>query len=217
MTQTFWFFTLIVSRIRLLMEWRKPFAPKRIDIEEYEKTEDIMAAKRECYIHDIWILSITLLFLLASPCQSFADPYDVDADGTTDIAVWRPESGTWYILPSADPATYAAIPWGLPTDKIVPGDYDGDGKTDIAAWRPSTGTWYVLPSAIPGSYTAMQWGLSSDVPVPNAHHAQCAQSQCVDTHYRQFPFVAGSSLRRRANDSGFRRSSYLKGGKHLEW
>ena len=81
-----------------------------------------------------------------------------------DIAVWRPTTGTWYILLSASPGTYTNAQWGLSTDVPAAGDFDGDGKVDIAVWRPSSGTWYVLPSASPGSYTSTFWGMSGDIP-----------------------------------------------------
>ena len=65
-----------------------------------------------------------------------------DADGLSDIAVYRPSTGVWYSLNTAD-ANFQAVQFGLAEDRIVPGDYDGDGKTDRAVWRPSTGFWYV--------------------------------------------------------------------------
>jgi hypothetical protein len=55
-----------------------------------------------------------------------------DGDGKTDIAVWRRDTGVWYILPSSTPGSYKAVYWGLSSDIPVPEDYDGDGKSDIA-------------------------------------------------------------------------------------
>ena len=93
---------------------------------------------------------------------------DFDADGKTDLVVYRPTDGKWYILKSAGGFTTASIVlWGVNTDLPVPGDYDGDGKTDIAVYRPSSGHWFVKTSS--SNYTTfftMLWGNSGDVPVP---------------------------------------------------
>ena len=64
-------------------------------------------------------------------------PGDYDGDGKIDIAVFRPSTGTWYILKSGG-STLASYQWGLAGDTPVPGDYDGDGISDPAVWRPST-------------------------------------------------------------------------------
>ena len=63
-----------------------------------------------------------------------------------DLAVWRPSSGTYYVLggPGSAQTTFN---WGLSTDKTVPGDFDGDGKTDFSVFRPSSGEWYVVNSS----------------------------------------------------------------------
>ena len=91
---------------------------------------------------------------------------DFNGDMVSDIPVWRPGTGIWFILASAPPGTYSATLWGSTEDIPVPGDYDGDGITDIAVWRPSTGIWYILPSASPGTYLATLWGSTEDIPVP---------------------------------------------------
>lgn len=106
--------------------------------------------------------------VLSAPRNKVAN---FDGDRKTDLSVFRPSDGTWYIEQSSGNGTdFTVQQWGLSTDKIVPGDYDGDGKTDIAVFRPSNGTWYVLQSS-DNSLRAVQWGLSGDVPVPGDYDA----------------------------------------------
>src|SRR5205807_931926 len=93
---------------------------------------------------------------------------DIDRDGKADLAVYRPSSGTWFILKSSTGYTTSSVyAWGASTDIPVPGDYDGDGKTDVAVYRPSTGTWFVLNSSTGHTTSSVYpWGPSSDIPVP---------------------------------------------------
>lgn len=85
-----------------------------------------------------------------------------DADGLSDVAVFRPSSGVWYALNSTD-GNFQAVQFGLDGDIIVPGDYDADGLTDRAVWRPSTGVWYVQKST--GGFIIVQFGSPGDIPV----------------------------------------------------
>ncbi len=87
---------------------------------------------------------------------------DFDGDGRSDISVWRPDTGVWYITNSSN-ATYKIQGFGLSTDILSPGDFDGDGKTDLAVFRPSDGVWHLYSRSI---YRSFQFGSANDIPVP---------------------------------------------------
>jgi hypothetical protein len=103
----------------------------------------------------------TVVFKLITGVSSF----DYEADGRTDLSLWRPSNGTWYIARSSD-SGMSVFPWGLNGDKIVPADYDGDGKTDFAVRRPSDNNFYIFNSSN-STMNVTGWGITGDVAVPS--------------------------------------------------
>lgn len=88
---------------------------------------------------------------------------DYDGDRKTDIAVFRPTAGTWYIQRSSD-NQLQVTEFGVLGDRPQPGDYNGDGKAEPALFHPSTGTWYTSPNPAT-NYGSVVWGASSDIAV----------------------------------------------------
>jgi hypothetical protein len=91
---------------------------------------------------------------------------DFDGDGRTDVSVFRPSEGNWYLNRST--AGFGVIKWGLNGDILVPGDYDNDNKTDTAVFRPNADPaqvdFWVLNSN-GNTVTGISWGLAGDIPV----------------------------------------------------
>ncbi len=86
--------------------------------------------------------------------------FDFDGDGKSDVSVFRPGNGAWYLNQST--TGFTGVQFGQSGDKIAPADYDGDGKTDVAVYRG--GTWYLNRSSL--GFTGVAFGLATDIPQP---------------------------------------------------
>jgi hypothetical protein len=92
-------------------------------------------------------------------------PGDFDGDGVTDLSVFRPSTGQWFIF--KNDRRIDVVSWGQAGDIPSAADYDGDGSTDMAVFRPSNGTWYIIEST--RGIRLIQFGQDGDVPMPAAY------------------------------------------------
>lgn len=93
-------------------------------------------------------------------------PGDYDGDGKTDFSIFRPSTGIWWIVNSAD-ISITSLPFGIGSDNPAQADFDGDGKTDIVVVRkndpPGFSTWYIRKSS-DSTWAGAPFGLPTDVP-----------------------------------------------------
>jgi hypothetical protein len=78
----------------------------------------------------------------------------------TDIAVWRPSNGTWYLR------NIGNVQYGTNGDIPVPADYSGDGIADLAVWRPSDHHWHIR------NIGNFEYGTDGDIMVPADYDGQ---------------------------------------------
>lgn len=90
---------------------------------------------------------------------------DYDGDMMSDLAVYNPYTGEWYIYSFASGVLVWGAQWGGLQHVPLSGDYDGDGKADISVYDISQGYWYIL--SLDGRILAWahQWGGHGMTPV----------------------------------------------------
>ena len=127
---------------------------------------------------------------------------DYDGDGRTDVAVYRPQSGEWFISQSGSDGVVARRSWGAVAssglgDVAVPADYDGDGLADVAVFRRATGDWFVS-SSFDGSFRQISFGAAAsshlgDTPVPGDYDGDGQADQAIYRATTGEWFVRGSA------------------------
>lgn len=87
---------------------------------------------------------------------------DFDGDLRTDVSVFRPSTGVWYVSHSSN-STFRIQGFGLDGDIPTAEDFDGDNISDIGVFRPSTGVWYHYRSS-DNTVGIVGFGLTGDIP-----------------------------------------------------
>lgn len=90
---------------------------------------------------------------------------DFDGDGRTDLSIWRPSSGDWWINRSTDGP--GVLNWGLNGDIPFGADFSGDKETDLGIFRGTVDIsvpdfWLLKTPSL--THEAHSWGLPGDVP-----------------------------------------------------
>ena len=134
---------------------------------------------------------------------------DFDGDGESDVAVYHPAAGGWYVRQSSDNQLMSggAIGWGWSDAQPEPGDYDGDGKCDIAVYHAAAGNWYIRQSSNGQLMSGgpINWGWSATTPVAADYDGDGKTDLAV------FHAAAGNWYIRQSSDGK------LMGGGPINW
>lgn len=160
-----------VSGIRQILLTRStnvPFEIKRLHGIPYNFLENSNRSNPGIYrlSNRNWYFNPSIYSVFFGLTDDVLVPADYVGDFKTDLAVFRPSEGNWYIAKQGfNPAqNYLTIPWGKAGDIPIPRDYDGDSKADIAIFRPEDGVWYIRNSS--NTFPTWQkWGITGDKPV----------------------------------------------------
>jgi hypothetical protein len=142
-------------------------------------------------------------FIYAEPRALNYQRSDFDGDGTTDYAVFRPSSGSWFILNSGS-NTFLGAQWGQNGDIPVDGDFDGDSRAGLAVFRHSNGFWFILGSA--GVFKQVQFGATGDRPTPGDYDKDGKTDVAV------FRPSAGTYFILRSSDNSFVATQFGQNG-----
>lgn len=134
----------------------------------WRMVSDTSVASTGVWVDDVVLTGGQFLdnYVCGSTAPTTRSRADFDGDGKTDLSVFRPSEGNWYLNRST--AGFQVLKWGISTDTLTPGDFDGDGKTDTAVFRPNADPaqpdFYILNSAA-FTVTGASWGVVGDIPV----------------------------------------------------
>ena len=120
---------------------------------------------------------------------------DFDNDARTDLSVFRPSNGTWYMR-NGTTGVFRSRQFGVDGDIPTAEDYDGDRISDIAVWRPSNGLWYFIRST-DSTFNVVAWGEPGDVPAAGDYDGDARADFVI---YRP---QTGQWFTRRSSDGAF--------------
>ncbi len=125
---------------------------------------------------------------------------DFDGDGRTDLSIWRPGTGDWWVNRSTD--GMGVINWGINGDRPFSADFSGDKEADFGIFRgtldPTSYDFWMMNTPSFG-HEPISWGVPGDIPFGGDYNGDGNADLAV---YRQsdntfYIYVRGASPEQR--------------------
>jgi hypothetical protein len=117
-----------------------------------------------------WTLTFTTQSSTCSTTPGPTEPKravraDFDADGMTDLSIFRPSTGSWWVNRTTDGIGVRG--WGINGDIPFAADFSGDKEADLGIFRPEANAalmdfWLMYTPAF--NYEPISWGNPGDIP-----------------------------------------------------
>lgn len=112
------------------------------------------------------LIALIAITLVAPAYAAMPRPLnDFNGDGSSDLAVYHPGGGHWFIQTLGGNILEWFRQWGYANALPVPADYNGDGQYDLGVYDRNGGYWYVVARDNTPIVWGLQWGWPTAVPV----------------------------------------------------
>ncbi len=127
------------------------------------------------------------------PDLSYWTDLKLDVNTKTNIGVFRPSIGNWYLDNTMTGIVNKTFHFGTTGDIPVVGDWDGDGISDAGVFRPSMGNWYLDYNSDGVKDKEFHFGMKGDTPIVGDWDG----NGILISGYLDYPMGTGISIQRR--------------------
>lgn len=105
--------------------------------------------------------------------------HDFDGDGFSDLAVYDPVKGLWFIRGQDGTVLEWGTRFGYAGTQGVSGDFNGDGLRDFGVFDPARGLWFIREQDGTSLAWGLNWGYPGVIPVSGDYDGDGADDLAI--------------------------------------